>query len=306
MSEHTRQDVIQCGREINGEEIALIQEMVELFSGLAVKELAATICEHLEWYTAGGGLKVDACLKLLNKLESSGVVELTERQKARRRKHFTRNEEIIIGSRTDPGLKVEGTVGDLEEVNIEVAVDREEKKLWNEYVQRYHPLGYKNPFGYRLRYFIACREGKLGCLLFNGAAMSLGARDEWIGWNEQQKLRNLAWVINLSRHLIFPWVKVKNLSSHVLGKVARGIEEQWRKRWGYLPVLMETFVDPMYREGSSYKAAGWEYVGMTTGEGLVRKGQSYRTTPKKIFMKPLVKEFRKVLCSEQLVGGVQQ
>jgi len=305
MSEHRRQEVIQCGREINGEEIALIQEMVELFSGLAVNELAATICEHLAWYTAGGGLKVDACLKLLNKLESSGVVELTERQKARRRKHFTRNEQIVIGGRTDPGSKVvEGTVGDLE-VTLEVAVDREKKKLWNEYVQRYHPLGYKNPFGYRLRYFIICREGRLGCLLFNGAAKSLGARDEWIGWNERQRLRNLAWVINLSRHLIFPWVNVKNLSSHVLGKVARGIQQHWQERWGYRPVLMETFVDPMYREGSCYKAAGWEYVGMTTGGGLVREGERYKTTPKKIFMKPLVEEFREVLCSKRLAGRVQ-
>jgi len=70
-------------------------------------------------------------------------------------------------------------------------------------------------------------------------------------------------------------------------------------------VLMETFVDPMYREGSCYKAAGWEYVGMTTGGGLVREGERYKTTPKKIFMKPLVKEFREVLCSKQPAGRVQ-
>jgi len=94
----------------------------------AVNELAATICEHLEWYTAGGGLKVDGCLKLLNKLEAEGVVELTERQRARRRKIFTRNEEIVISGRTDPSSRVEGTVGDLEEVRLEVVVDREEKK----------------------------------------------------------------------------------------------------------------------------------------------------------------------------------
>jgi len=304
MSESTWREMMQCGRKISGEEVEQIRETVALLPGLAVNELAATICEHLEWHTAGGGLKVDACLKLLNKLEAEGVLELTQRQRARRRKRFTRNEEIVISGRTDAECRIEGTVGDLEEVRLEVVVDRDEKKLWKEYVERYHPLGYKNPFGYRLRYFITCREGKLGCLLFSGAAKSLGARDEWIGWNEQQRLRNLAWVINLSRHLIFPWVEVKNLSSHVLGKVARGIEGDWQTCWGYRPVLMETFVDPRYREGSSYKAAGWQYVGMTTGKGLVREGESYHTSPKKIFMKPLVEEFRRLLCSQPLVGRV--
>ncbi len=201
---------------------------------------------------------------LLNKLKAEGVLELIDRQTTLRRKSYTCNEEIAITGRTDPGFRVEGTVKNLEE-----------KKLWNEYMQRYHPLGYKNPFGYRLRYFIICREGRLGCLLFSGAAKALGARDHWIGWNEQQRLRNLAWVINLYRHLIFPWVEVKNLSSYVLGKVAREIAEQWQKRGGYRPILMETFVDPMYCEGSSYKAAGWEHVGMTTGKGLVREGENY-------------------------------
>ena len=99
---------------------------------------------------------------------------------------------------------------------------------------------------------------------------------------------------------------MKNLSSHVLGKVAKGIGEDWQGRWGYRPLLMETFVDPRHREGSSYKAAGWEYVGMTTGEGLVREGSSYRTTPKMIFMKPLAEEFRELLCSLELVGRVPE
>jgi len=67
-------------------------------------------------------------------------------------------------------------------------------------------------------------------------------------------------------------------------------------------VLLETFVDPQHYQGSSYKAANWQYLGMTTGEGLVRKGKSYSTTPKMIFMKPLVADFRSLLCSEQLKG----
>jgi len=117
---------------------------------------------------------------------------------------------------------------------------------------------------------------------------------------------NLAWVINNSRSLIFPWVQVKNLASHVLGMVARRVKEDWQERWGYSPVLAETFVDPQYYEGICYKAANWQYLGMTTGEGLVRKGRTYTTISKKIFVKPLVKDWQSLLCSEQLKGRVDE
>jgi hypothetical protein len=141
--------------------------------------------------------------------------------------------------------------------------------------------------------------------MFQGAAKALRARDEWIGWRQRQRLRNLAWVINNSRFLIFPWVKVKNLGSHILGQVLRHVRDDWQERWGYSPVLVETFVDPQHYEGSSYKAANWQYLGMTTGEGLLRKGKSYSTTPKKIFVRPLARDFRSLLCSGQLKGRQQ-
>jgi hypothetical protein len=166
-------------------------------------------------------------------------------------------------------------------------------------------LGYKQPFGYRQRYFISYEGGPLGCVLFSGAAKALRGRDEWIGWSDGQRLRNLAWVVNNSRLLILPWARVRNLASHVLGRLAGRICEDWENRWGYRPVLLETFVDPRY-EGSCYRAAGWQYLGMTTGTGLVREGKSYTTTPKRIFVKPLVEDFRSQLCSERLAGRIER
>ena len=167
---------------------------------------------------------------------------------------------------------------------------------------RYHYLGYKKPFGYTLRYFIKNKEDYLGCALFSGAAKAIGVRDRFIGWTPEQRLRNLAWVINNSRFLIFPWVKVKNLASYVLGRIAREIRGHWEVIWGYQPVLLETFVDPLRYNGSCYRGAGWEDLGMTTGQGLVRKGKSYKTQPKKMFIKALVKNYQELLCSNILVG----
>ena len=304
MPKKKRGSILQSGREISRQELDEIQETVGVFPRLSRTELAATICEHLGWMTASGGYKIDACMKLLEKLESKGFVELPEKQQRTKRQQSGKN--VALTSKTEAQADIVCNLGELGLVNVEVVKSKESTGLWNEYVSRYHYLGYKKPFGYVLRYFIVSEQGFLGCLMFAGAAKALAVRDRWIGWTQIQRLRNLAWVINNSRFLIFPWVQVKNLASHILGRVARRVREDWQERWGYSPVLAETFVDPQYYEGICYKAANWQYLGMTTGEGLVRKGRTYTTTSKKIFVKPLVKDWRSLLCSEQLEGRVDE
>ena len=302
MLEGGTEGIFQCGREIGSEELDEIQETVELFPNLSRTELAATLCEHLGWMTASGSYKRDACLKLLEKLESGGFVRLPEKRECRISRQPQR--PISLTSRTAPESDIVCKLKELGLVRVEVIKGKESTGLWNEYVSRYHYLGYKKPFGTFLRYFIVCDRGILGCMLFAGAAKALGVRDRWIGWGDNERLRNLGWVINNTRFLIFQWVRVKNLASHVLGHTGRRIQEDWKERWGYRPVLMETFVDPRRYHGSCYKASNWEYLGMTTGEGLVRKGKKYTTTPKMIFVKPLVKDFRTLLCLDQLKGRV--
>ena len=296
--------IFQCGREITREQLSEILETVGLFPSLSRKELTATICEHLGWVTLTGNNKLDACTKLLEKLESKGLIRLPTKQEQYRRNRSQR--PITLTSRTERRADITGNLKDIGQVRVEAVSDIEATGLWNEYVSRYHYLGYKQPFGYFLRYFIESEQGLLGCILFAGAAKALGVRDRWIGWGEKHRLRNLSWVINNGRFLIFPWVGVKNLASHLLGQVARRIKDDWQQRWGYSPVLMETFIDPGHFAGSCYKAANWQYLGMTTGEGLVRKGKRYRTSPKMIFVKPLVKDFRSFLCSQQLKGRVEK
>ncbi|MCP3921228.1 MAG: DUF4338 domain-containing protein [Desulfobacterales bacterium] len=290
--------LIQCGRHLNPQEIEQIQETVNLFPKLSRTELAQTICEHLKWFTASGSSKEQACLKLLKKLEKSGFIKLPPTTIKNRK--FKR--AIDFTARTQKRPNIVGNLSILGKVSLEVVQDKESEKLWKEYMARYHYLGNTRPFGFYLRYFFRSQSEILGCALFSGAAKSLGVRDDWIGWTKNQRLRNLSWLINNSRFLIFPWVQVKYLASHILGQVSRQIGKDWYERWGYYPVLMETFVDGNYYSGTSYKAANWKHLGMTTGEGLVRKGKTYTTNPKMIFVKPLTKKFRDILCSGELVG----
>ena len=290
--------MVQCGRDVTPHELDQIRETVALFRRLSRTELAKTICEHLEWYTASGGYKTDACMNLLEKLEDQGAIKLPEKDKNLTKKRVWK--PIDLTDRTNPGPLLTGTLEDVAPVELEV-VTEEEMDLWKEYVSRYHYLKYQKPFGCPMYYFVKSRKGVLGCVLFSGAARAMRFRDDWIGWKPGHRLRNLGWITNNTRFLILPWVRIRFLASHVLGRIRRRIGKDFQDRWGYTPVLMETFVDPKRYSGISYKAANWDYIGMTTGEGLPRKGKVYSSTPKMIFVQPVVKDFRERLCSDNLV-----
>lgn len=294
MAENRQAAFVVCGREIYDWDIANIQEVTRLCSGLSLAELARTVCEHLGWMTASGRHKLKASQKLLEKLAAMDMIELPAKQLRKKSK-----KEIPRTIRTEPRAGISGELSVLGKVDLKIVSRGSDKELWNEYVDRYHMLGFKKPFGCRLRYFIVSDSGdELGCILLAGAAKSLGVRDGWIGWSDETRLKNLPWIVNNTRYLIFPWVQVRHLASHALGQLARRVREDWHEHFGYRPLVMETFVDPAHYQGTCYRAAGWSYLGNTTGEGLRRPGREYKTTPKMLFVKPLTIDFRKQLCSE--------
>jgi len=296
------QSIVRCGRKITGQEIEAARETARLCGGLSRRELAETICEHWGWVTASGALKLTACLKVLEELELQGDLQLPPKQKkasterVRGAKHTMRTAE--------PDNKLVGKLSEVGPVELQIVAGGEEVKLWNEYLDRHHYLGYSKPFGCTLRYFIVSGKGLLGCVLLAGAAKAIKVRDEWIGWSRLRRQQNLPWVINNTRLLIFPWVEIPHLASHVLGQLARRVRQDWQTRWGYEPLLMESFVDPVRYPGTCYRAAGWLELGSTTGMGLARAGCIYTSTPKTIYVKALSKDFRQRLCTGRLQGRV--
>ena len=300
----TMESAIGSDPRLTPQELDVARQTVRMFPRLSRSELAGTICEHWGWVTASGTHKVTACLKVLEELEDRGLLRLPGKRPMRRW-----NTDQARGAapteRTNPGAPRVGKLSEVGSVWLEALSSQVRARLWNEYVERYHYLGYRQPFGCSQRYFIHSQAGLLGCILMAGAAKALAARDRWIGWERQRRQQNLPWVINNTRLLIFPWIRIGDLGSHVLGQLGRRVGQDWQERWGYRPLLMETFVDPQKFSGTCYRAAGWLALARTTGRGLARAGQAYESTPKLIYVKGLSPDFRERLCGGPLPGRAE-
>jgi hypothetical protein len=286
-----------AGLTAGPQEITYIRQFRNRFSGLSRKVTIATLCEHLEWLSAGGEPRLEAANELLSRLEATGEIDLPTLQRSKSHRGPRSKASSAKNPLATDSEPLRSSLKCLPSIRLHWAGTPEQEAQCNADLKAHHPLGYAKPFGYWGRYAILSGKQRLGCLLLGGAARALAKRDEWIGWPAQQRRSNLHQVINNSRFLIFPWVEVPHLASHVLGRLARVVANDWERQWGFRPVLMETFVDPAHYSGTCYRAAGWEALGMTTGLGLARPGKTYRSSPKRIFAKPLQPDFRRLLCA---------
>lgn len=296
MEKQNDSPTLLCGRYFSAQELHDVKETVRIFSKLSRTELVNTLCEILDWVTPTGQYKIASCKQLLEKLRQQGLVTLPAKQEY---KSYAKK-RINFSSHTEAASPIEGQLAELEPINLRPVREQSEIRLWNEYVQRYHALGYKKPFGAHQRYFIAPGNGHkpLGCLLFAAAAWALQARDGWIGWTEVDRSLRLNLVVNNTRFLIFPWVRVTNLASKTLSLAVKRIGDDWQERYGYSPVLLETFVDPQKYQGTCYKAANWIFLGQTAGRGRMDRYNKRPFTRKHIYVYPLHRDFRAILCGK--------
>jgi len=282
------------GRRFTRKQLTRVQETVERFPKLSRNELAHTVCELLNWKTPNGKSKVESCLILLEKLEAQGVVNLPARQArpAPQRRVPELDNDV-------PQTLIEGALSTLMPIRLEaVGSSGPDREQWKACLQTYHYLGYRQPVGPHLGYFIVSqpRQVRLGCLLFSAsAAWALAPRDQWIGWDLQHRKKRLPLVLSNDRFLIFPWVDVPHLASHALSLATRQIGEDWVRAFGYCPVLIETFVDPTYFAGTCYRAANWQFLGLTQGRGRLAPNQQGRISKKEIFVYPLQSDWRESL-----------
>ena len=158
-----------------------------------------------------------------------------------------------------------------------------EGKLWNEFVARYHYLGYKTLVGAQMRYAVHDRHG--APLGFSTAARKLAPGDSFIGWIPQLREKNLPLVIDNPGFLILPWIVIPNLGSHILSLVRRQLPDDWTERYNVTPVITETFVETPRLTGALYKASDWARVATTKGRGRYDR-HTRRDQPKEGHLDP--------------------
>ena len=242
-----------------------IRARIKSDEALTRTELSREVCRWMHWRAPNGQLREMACRLALLALEERGEVVLPARRAGVRSRMAAQRWEGIH----DRPLRCDlAELGQIELVSVSARDDRELSRLWNDLLAGYHYLGYTPLVGAQQRYLIASEHhGYLGALGFSAAARRVAARDHWIGWSDAVRAEHLRRVVCNSRFLILPWVHVRNLASRVLGLARRRVVRDWQQRYGYAPVLLESFVEQERCAGISYRAANWVALGETSGRG---------------------------------------
>jgi len=285
------------GRQITVEDIEMICWIRKRYPRLSRLEFTATVCELIGWVTDAGNPKSSQCGELLPMLEEQGLVELPPlKEKMSQAQKGKKHKKKIVEVN---GEEIEGSLKEFEPITLRIAQTSEERIRWRSYVEKYHRLGDRKVFGAQLQYYITSGEKELGCLQFSAASWALEAREKWIGWSLEDRKKRLNLIVNISRSLIFPWVRIKNLVSKSMSVAVKTVPKDWLRTFCYAPVLMETFVDLNYYTGISLKASNWICLGETKGRGRNDRKHEKALSRKAIYMYPLQKDFRAYLKGEK-------
>jgi hypothetical protein len=286
-----------CGRPLAEAELALIRDITRDFANLAWTELAATLCELLDWRRPTGRLKSRECYLFLRELHHRGWLPwLTAPQLKTPRTPLAK----LTAEPAPSHPPLAGPLAVYQPVRLQLIEDADQRRLFRRYLDLYHYLGYRAPYGGQLRYWVQPAQPDLpplAALLFTSAAWRMAPRDRWIGWSDAVRRQNLPLVVNHSRFLIFPWSRIPHLASHILARAAHQMPDDWLARYGVKPVLLETLVDPERYRGVCYRAANWIDAGTTQGRGRMDRSRHAHGTRKQIFLYPLHRHWRQRLCT---------
>ena len=237
-----------------------------------------------------------ACRTMLLKLERRGLLALPPRRNPSVNHLRSKSFQPLVHDTSAIGA----TLKTIQPISLECADRGDEVLLWQTLLSQYHYLGFTTRVGQSIRYVAYTRDRRpLACLLFGAAAWKTAARDDFIGWSAKARERNISRVVNNMRFLIPPWVNVPHLASHLLAMALRRLPGDWRTKYGFEPVLVETFVEQERFKGTCYKAANWQCVGATTGRTRQDRNHKIRAPVKDVYLYPLRRDFKKTLRTEE-------
>ncbi len=283
-----------CGRKFSPADLAQIRQLLQLQPALGRVALSRRVCQDLGWLNALGQPKAMSARVALLRMEKDGLIRLP----APLSQNGCGQRRFQLTAASDPREPVPAPLRALEPLVFQRVPGGRLSRLWNELIARYHYLGYRPLSGAQMRYLVWSADGRLlAALGFGACAWQLQPRDRHIGWNDRQRRAGLHRIVNNARFLILPWVQCGGLASRILSGILKPLRADWRWRYGYEPVLLETFVEIPRFTGTSYRAANWMRLGQTQGRGKLEKQHCQIAPLKDIWVYPLHRDFRKILCA---------
>ena len=269
------------------EAIKQINSILDDNDNIKRTKLADLLCDQFGFFDPRGERQRCGCLKALRELEQKGWFVLPKSCHTPGKIQPRRLAEPV----PEP-LGVPDEAGKISELRLVPVKTEEHMRIWNELMIQDHPRGAGPLVGRQLRYLAESEHGWLGGLGFSSAALHLEDRDRWIGWNWDTRRANLHHVVNMSRFLVRSSISCKNLASRLLGMAIREFPRDFEIRYGYRPLVLESFVDTSYFTGTCYRAANWQWIGRTKGRGRQDRLRKEEETIKDIYVYPLEKDFR--------------
>ena len=260
------------------------------------RKLSAELCRAWNWVQPNGVLKDMVCRGLMLQLHRQGQIELPAKRQESPNPLAKRRKPILDEDAVDKS-PLEGRLSDIQPIEFR-QVQRKgwDVQLFNGLIERYHYLGYAHPVGEQMKYLVFGDSRPVACFMFSSAPRHLGPRDRYIGWSAELRRRNVHMLAYNSRYLIFPWVRVRYLASHLLSRVVKILSTDWERLYHHPVYFIETFVNAPRYKGTCYRAANWVYMGKTTGRGKDDQTNKPNRPLKEVLGYPLVKNFREKLC----------
>jgi hypothetical protein len=296
-------DLVIRGKRISQEELCQISHVVERHWGRGRTAISKELCRLWGWRYASGSLKDQVCRLLLRQLEDKGLISLPA---AKRGISNHPNRRYYIAPEVRPAFcrePVQGLLRDFPGVELSMVRGSEQEALWNYLVYRYHYKSYRILVGAHLKYMACVEDRPIACLAWSSSVFRIGSRDAFVGWEPATRSRNIRYVANNSRFLILPWVRIKNLASHLLARSARVLSRDWLSFYGQPLYLLESFVDRSRFAGTCYKAANWIHVGQTRGCAKKNNRFYHHGKTKDVYVLPLVDDFRAKLGAYKAGGS---
>jgi hypothetical protein len=283
------------GRAVRDSDVAFIRGLIAEHATASRRELSRELCAAWGWVQANGAPRDMVCRGLMLALHRAGHIELpaVRMRPPNPLAHRTRPTAVAVNQ-----SPISGELSALGSLELYQVRRTPQERLFNSLLEEHHYLGYTQPVGEHLKYLVYAGERPVACLSWSSAPRHLGPRDRYIGWPAAARRANVHLLAYNSRFLILPWVQVKHLASHILGRMARMLATEWERVYGHPVYYLETFIDPRRFTGTCYRAANWAMLGPTTGRGHNAKTHRVTQPVKLVLGYPLTKHFRKLLSHE--------